>query len=88
MPEDLRILDDQTGQPSAMSLTYQKLLGLREVYPQEQVDVLNIYGDFKNESDGSVLNTSSRSLKYLLVENAKSYQKKNHRSVGSAQPIA
>ena len=76
LPEDLRILDDQTGQPSAMSLTYQKLLGLREVYPQEQVDVLNIYGDFKNESDGSVLNTSSRSLKYLLVENAKSYQEK------------
>ena len=67
---------DLPGQPSAMSQTYQNLLGLREVYPQDQVDVLNIYGDFKNESDGSVLNISSRSLKYLLVENAKSYQEK------------
>lgn len=76
LPANLTILDNHTGQPSAMSDSYQILLGLREIYPQDQVDVLNIYGDFKNESDGSVLNVSSRSLKYLVIDNAKSYQEK------------
>ena len=76
LPDNLTILDSKTGQPSAMSDSYQKLLGLREIYPQDQVDVLNIYGDFKNQSDGSVLNVSSRSLKYLVIDNAKSYQEK------------
>lgn len=76
LPANLTILDSQMGQPSAMSDRYQKLLGLREIYPQDQVDVLNIYGDFKNQSDGSVLNVSSRSLKYLVIDNAKSYQEK------------
>ena len=76
LPANLTILDSKTGQPSAMSDSYQKLLGLREIYPQDQVDVLNIYGDLKNESDGSVLNVSSRSLKYLVIDNAKSYQEK------------
>lgn len=76
LPANLTILDSKTGEPSAMSDSYQKLLGLREIYPQDQVDVLNIYGDFKNQSDGSVLNVSSRSLKYLVIENAKSYQEK------------
>lgn len=76
LPANLTILDSQLGQPSAMSDSYQKLLGLREIYPQDQVDVLNIYGDFKNQSDGSVLNVSSRSLKYLVIDNAKSYQEK------------
>ena len=76
LPPNLTILDAQMGQPSAMSDSYQKLLGLREIYPQDQVVVLNIYGDFKNQSDGSVLNVSSRSLKYLVIDNAKSYQEK------------
>ena len=76
LPANLTILDSKTGQPSAMSDSYQKLLGLREIYPQDQVDVLNIYGDLKNQSDGSVLNVSSRSLKYLVIDNAKSYQEK------------
>ena len=76
LPANLTILDSKTGQPSAMSDSYQKLLGLREIYTQDQVDVLNIYGDFKNQSDGSVLNVSSRSLKYLVIDNAKSYQEK------------
>lgn len=76
LPANLTILDNYTGQPSAMSDSYQKLLGLREIYPQDQVDILNIYGDFKNQSDGSVFNDSSRSLKYLVIDNAKSYQEK------------
>lgn len=76
LPKNLLIKDPQTGEPSAMNQTYQTLLGLKEIYPENQVDVLNIYGDFKKESDGSVLNVSSRSLKYLLVDRAKSYQEK------------
>ena len=76
LPANLTILNSKTGEPSAMSDSYQKLLGLREIYPQDEVDVLNIYGDFKNQSDGSVLNVSSRSLKYLVIDNAKSYQEK------------
>lgn len=76
LPANLTILNSKTGEPSAMSDSYQKLLGLREIYPQDQVDVLNIYGDFKNQSDGSVLNVSSCSLKYLVIDNAKSYQEK------------
>lgn len=75
LPENLTI-NEETGQPNKMSVTYQTLLGLREIYPQDQVDVLNIYGDYKNQSDGSVLNISSLSLKYLLIDNAKSYTEK------------
>ena len=64
-------LDTQTGKPSAMNEQYQHLLALREVYPENQIDVLNIYGDIGGETDGSVLNVSSKALRYLVVERAK-----------------
>ncbi len=57
-----------------MSDSYQKLLGLREIYPQDQVDVLNIYGILKI-NQMYVLSVSSRSLKYLVIDNAKSIRK-------------
>lgn len=76
MPDGMTIMNLETGQPNKMSQSYTKLLSLREIFPQNQVDVLNIYGDYKNQSDGSVLNSSSKALKYLLFENAKSYQEK------------
>ena len=69
-------VDKTTGKPNQVTQTFQRLLPLREVFPQNQIDVLNIYGDYKNGSDGSVLNASSRSLKYLVADNAKSYQEK------------
>ena len=73
LPSNLT-LDPQTGQPSAMNEQYQKLTGLREVYPDKQIDVLNIYGDIGGNTDGSVLNISSQALKYLLINHAKSYK--------------
>ena len=73
LPSNLT-LDSKTGQPSAMNEQYQKLTGLREVYPDKQIDVLNIYGDICGNTDGSVLNISSKALKYLLINHAKSYK--------------
>ena len=73
LPSNLT-LDPKTGQPSAMNEQYQKLTGLREVYPEKQIDVLNIYGDIGGNTDGSVLNISSQALKYLLINHAKSYK--------------
>ena len=73
LPSNLT-LDSKTGQPSAMNEQYQKLTGLREVYPDKQIDVLNIYGDIGGNTDGSVLNISSKALKYLLINHAKSYK--------------
>ncbi len=66
-------LDEQTGQPKEMSTSYQELLALRDRYPKQQIDVLNVYGDLTDQSDGSVLNVSSKSLKYLVSERATSY---------------
>jgi len=64
------------GQPTKMTATYRELLGLRRDYPNNQVDVLNIYGDKGDgsHSDGSVSNASSQSLRYLVAGRAKSYQ--------------
>lgn len=73
LPQGLT-LDTQNGKPSAMNEQYQHLLALREVYPENQIDVLNIYGDIGGETDGSVLNVSSKALRYLVVERAKSYR--------------
>ena len=73
LPSNLT-LDPTTGQPSAMNEQYQKLTGLREVYPDKQIDVLNIYGDIGGNTDGSVLNVSSKALKYLLINHVKSYK--------------
>lgn len=73
LPSNLT-LDPKTGQPSAMNEQYQKLTELREVYPDKQIDVLNIYGDIGGNTDGSVLNVSSQALKYLLINHAKSYK--------------
>lgn len=73
LPENLH-LDPDTGEPNQMNDDYQRLLALREVFPEHQVDVLNIYGDIGGETDGSVRNISSKSLKYLVKDRAKSYR--------------
>ncbi|MGT2845980.1 alpha/beta hydrolase [Streptococcus massiliensis] len=76
LPDGLEI-DEKTGRPSKMTTRYRQLLSLRDTLPKDQIDVLNIYGDKDGTgSDGSVINTSSRSLKYLMAETAKSYQEK------------
>ena len=72
LPENLT-LNPETGEPNKMNAGYQRFLGLREVYPEHQVDILNIYGDIGGETDGSVKNVSSLALKYLVKDRAKSY---------------
>ncbi|ETY72578.1 alpha/beta hydrolase [Lactiplantibacillus fabifermentans T30PCM01] len=67
---------NREGKPNHMQPTYKTLLALRQRYPKNQIDVLNIYGD-KNDgthSDGSVSNASSKSLRYLVADRAKSYR--------------
>lgn len=67
---------DANGKPNAMNGTYQQLTQLRTTYPKEQTRVLNIVGDTGNQTDGTVSNASSLSLRYLLASRAKSYQTK------------
>ena len=38
--------------------------------------VLNLYGDYENGGDQRVSITSSKTLKYIVLPNAKSYQEK------------
>ncbi|GEN94611.1 alpha/beta hydrolase [Pediococcus ethanolidurans] len=61
------------GKPKHMISTYRALLKLHKTYPQS-VAVLNIYGNIGDHSDGTVQNYSSKSLRYLVQERAKSYQ--------------
>ena len=68
-------LDDE-GKPTSMTESYMELLSLGDNYPQGQVEVLNIYGNTGEGSDGRVTNLSSQSLAYLLKGHVKSYQEK------------
>lgn len=67
---------DKNGKPDQMTDNYIDLLKLRELSTYKNVDVLNIYGDVEDgtHSDQRVTNASSKSLKYLLGNQAKSYQ--------------
>lgn len=67
---------DSEGKPYKMDSDYRQLLKLRKIYPYRQISVLNIYGDKGDgtHSDGSVSNASSKSLKYLVHDRAKSYR--------------
>ena len=47
LSSDVKV-NEATGQPNQVTQIFQRLLPLREVFPQNQVDVLNIYGDYKN----------------------------------------
>lgn len=59
--------------PAKMDKGYRPLLKLRTTYPTT-ARVLNIYGDHGGQTDGTVPNQSSLSLKYLVAKRAKSYQ--------------
>lgn len=72
-PQDSGI-DKISGEPNQASATFTALLPLRENLPKDQLDVLNIYGDYKNATDGRVSNNSSKALKYLVQSRTKSYQ--------------
>ena len=65
---------DANGKPQTTNQFYQELLQLRQTYPQN-AQVMNIYGNLNDGSngDGSVPNNSSKSLRYLVADRAKSY---------------
>lgn len=67
---------DKSGKPSKMNEDFKKLLSLKEVYKNKNIDVLNIYGDLQDgsHSDGRVSNSSSKSLKYILGDSPRSYK--------------
>lgn len=74
-PNQMKLM--KNGKPTKMDSDYKELLKLRKVYPTN-TKVLNIYGDKGDgtHSDGSVSNASSKSLRYLVSDRAKSYQEK------------
>lgn len=68
------VLDKEDGKPNIMTQSYEELTEIRNLYPEKQIDVLNIFGDRGDGGDGSVSITSSKSLRYLVEERAKSYR--------------
>ncbi len=65
------------GKPDHLNLEYRRLLPLKKTFPNN-IKVLNIFGDKNNgtNSDGSVTNSSSQSLRYLVAKRANSYREK------------
>ncbi|WP_461225855.1 alpha/beta hydrolase [Lacticaseibacillus suihuaensis] len=66
------------GRPHWIAPPYQDAINLRHVFPKDQVDILNLYGNLEDgsHSDGKILNASSRSLRFLLGKQARSYREK------------
>lgn len=73
-PEDLKLEKD--GKPNKMNATYQEMTKLRETYPKNRTQIINLIGNIGGHTDGTVPNASSLSLKYLVSPVAKSYQEK------------
>lgn len=71
-PANLRV--DNEGKPNKMNATYREMAKLRALYPNKEIDVLNIIGNIGGNSDGIVKNASSLSLEYLVAPMAKSYR--------------
>lgn len=65
----------EDGRPKVIHDEYQALLRYRNDFPRD-TRVLNIYGNLKDgtQSDGLVTVQSVKSLRYLVANNAKSYQ--------------
>lgn len=66
--------------PDGLPLTrqvkeYRELLPLHEMFPRH-IRVLNVFGDLcdGSNSDGRVANNSSRAMRYLVADRARSYQ--------------
>lgn len=65
-----------TGKPNKMNTTYRQMTQLRQLLPEQQVSVLNLYGNIGGHTDGTVPNVSSLALKYLVAGRARSYTEK------------
>lgn len=70
-----KIIDKATGKPNEFAPGFKQLLSLRQHYPR-QVEVLNIYGNKEDGSngDGSVSVASAQTYRYLINGRAKSYR--------------
>lgn len=73
VPAGLKV-NSKTGKPDKYDASYRELLPIKKYYPRARV--LNLYGDYRNAGDGRVSNASSKTLKYLVLPRAKSYQEK------------
>lgn len=62
-PKGLKL--DKNGKPNKMNQTYKEMLKARPIYRKNKVEILNVYGDIGNGSDGVVEIPSALSLKYL-----------------------
>lgn len=63
----------QNGKPYQQDRNFKPLLVLRRTYPKS-ARVLNIYGDIGGQTDGTVPNNSSKTLRYLVNGRPKSYR--------------
>lgn len=63
---------------------YRELLPLRDIFPHH-IRVLNIFGDLQDgsNSDGRVDNNSSKAMRYLVAERARSYREVQVTGVGA-----
>lgn len=70
-----KIVDKTTGRPNEFAPGFKQLLSLRQHFPR-QIEVLNIYGNKEDGSngDGSVSVASAQSYRYLINGRAKSYR--------------
>ena len=65
-PKGLKL--DQNGKPNKMNQTYREMPAVRKIYQKHSVQVLNIFGNIGNQSDGVVETASAKSLKYLVAD--------------------
>lgn len=72
---DPSIKVNANGKPEKEDRGFKPLLVLKKTYPRS-ARVLNLYGDIGGNTDGTVPNNSSKTLRYLINGRAKSYQER------------
>lgn len=72
---DQKIKVYANGKPYKEDRGFKPLLVLRKTYPRS-ARVLNLYGNIGDQTDGTVPNNSSKTLRYLINGRAKSYQER------------
>nr|WP_208422896.1 alpha/beta hydrolase [Latilactobacillus fragifolii] len=65
---------DKKGRPHPMNASYREMTKVRQLYAKKQLAVLNIIGDVGDQTDGTVANVSTRSLKYLVQPGVSHYE--------------
>lgn len=64
---------DKNGKPNKMNATYRQMTAVRKLYQDNRIQVLNVIGNIGDNTDGTVDNISSLSLKYLTGNGQSSY---------------